>query len=408
LEWIVDSKNILKTVLTFLVLVSLAASGPAAAGETSFSYGGFIKLDVLSTYYRNGEVALGNPMRDIHLPSQIPVGDMDENYNLDFHVKESRFHFQTLTPAGKRSLRVFLEMDFLLASQGDEKVSNSFNPRLRHIFLEYGNWLFGQTWTTFMILVLPEDLDFSGAGEGIIFCRQPQVRLSAGDWKISLENPETTVSIDTENGPVAKVTNASRLPDLVVRRDFAGDWGTLGISLLGRELHYEGTSVLDETQSFEESEFGYGLSLGTRVKVGQRDDFLLQMTAGRGVGRYAALNYVNSSALDEEGRLHAIDLVCGFVGYRHWWNEALRTSINISAFTGDNPVDVTGGKVNSKAQSCSVNLLYSPVPRLTLGAEAMYGRRELEDGTDGDFGRLQLSVRYDFGYRTDEDVREKR
>jgi hypothetical protein len=404
----VDSKYILKTVLAVLVLVSLLAAGPAAAGETSFSYGGFIKLDVLSSYYRNGEVALGNPMRDIHLPSQIPVGERDENYNLDFHVKESRFHLQTLTPAGKHSLRVFLEMDFLLASQGDEKVSNSFNPRLRHIFLEYGNWLFGQTWTTFMILVLPEDLDFSGAGEGIIFCRQPQIRLSAGDWKISLENPETTVSINSGSSTVGKVTNASRIPDLVVRRDFAGDWGNLGISLLGRELHYKGDSAVDETQSVEDSEFGYGLSLGTKVKIGHRDDFLLQMTAGRGVGRYAALNFVNSSALDEDGRLHAIDLICGFIGYRHWWNDKLRTSINISAFTADNPYEVTGGKVNSQAQSGSINLLYSPVPKLTIGGEAMYGRRELDDGTDGDFGRLQFSVRYDFGYRSDEDVREKR
>ncbi len=396
-----NSKNILKTVLTFLVLALLFTAGPVTAGETSFSYGGFVKLDALSTYYRNGVVSLGNPMRDIHLPSQIPVGERDENYNLDFHVKESRFHFQTLTLADKHSLRVFLEMDFLLASQGNEKVSNSFNPRLRHIFFEYDNWLFGQTWSTFMILVLPEDLDFSGAGEGIVFCRQPQVRLSAGDWKISLENPETAVSINSENGAIGQVTNASRLPDLVVRRDFAGDWGTLGISLLGRELHFEGTSVFDETQSVDDSEFGYGLSMGTKIKIGKRDKFLLQMTAGRGLGRYAALNFVNSSALDEDGRLHATDLVCGFIGYQHWWNDKLRTSINVSAFMADNPGEVTGGKVNSEAQSCSINLLCSPIPKLTLGAEAMYGRRELEDGTDGDFGRLQISMRYDFGYSSD-------
>ncbi len=402
-----DSKNIQQTVLTFLVLVLVATAGPAMAGETKFSYGGFIKLDVLSTYYRNGDVPLGNPQRDIHLPSQIPVGENDGNYNLDFHVKESRFHFQTLTPVGERTLRVFLEMDFLLASQGDEKVSNSFNPRLRHIFLEYDNWLFGQTWTTFMIIVLPEDLDFSGAGEGIIFCRQPQVRLSAGAWKISLENPETAVSVNTENGPVGVVTEASRLPDLVVRRDFAGDWGTLGISLLGRELHYKGPSALDETQTVEDSELGYGLSLGTKIKVGQRDEFLLQTTAGRGLGRYAALNYVNSSALDNNGNLHNIDLVCGFIGYRHWWNDKLRTSLNVSAFAANNDREVTGGAVNDEAQSYSVNLLYSPIPKLTFGGEVMYARRVLEDSTDGTFGRLQLSVRYDFGYKSDEDVREK-
>jgi len=396
-----------RIVTPILPLAAVIAAGACLAETTTLSYGGYVKFDALSTYYRNGDVASGSPLRDMHLPSQIPVGETDENYDLDFHIKESRFHIQTLTPVGERTLRSFVEMDFLLSKQGDEKVSNSFNPRLRHFYFEYGDWLFGQTWTNFMIIILPDDLDFSGAAEGIVFGRQPQIRWSRGPWRIALENPESIVTIDDGGTPLSVVTESGRLPDLTVHREFAGDWGSCGVALVGRQIYYKGPEVTDPTRSVDDQEFGFGVSAGTRIKVGQRDELLAQATAGQGLGRYTALNYVNSAALDDNGKLHAIDLVCGFVGYRHWWNEKLRSSANVSLFTADNPASVTGGGVNKEAQSYSLNLLYSPTPKLTFGAEVMHARRVLEDGTDGAFDRLQLSARYDFGYSSDQDVREK-
>ena len=387
--------NRIKMTLTGLVvLAAMAVAGPGKAEDTKFSFGGFFKMDMLSTHYRNGDVASGSPLRDIHLPGHIPVGGRNDNYDLDFHVKESRFNLETVSEINGRKFRVFLEMDFLLASQGDEKVSNSFNPRLRHFYFESGRWLVGKTWQTFMIIVLPEDLDFAGAAEGIVFGRQPQVRFTHGPWKVSVENPETVLTLYRGGGSF--VTESGGIPDLVCRYDFREDWGTLGISVLGRQLHYK-----DIDEDIDEQELGFGASLGTQIKVGERDDFLLQVTAGRGLGRYAALNYVNSAAADSTGKLHPIDLLAGFVGYRHYWTEKLRTSVNVSLFMADNPVSVTGGSVNREAQSYSANLLYSPVPELTLGIEFMHARRALEDGTDGTMDRFQLSARYDFGYKSD-------
>jgi hypothetical protein len=346
---------------------------------------------VLSTYYRNGDVAPQSPLRDFHLPSQIPVGEKNENYDLDFHVKESRFNLGTTSEIDGREFRGFLEMDFLLSKQGDEKVSNSFNPRMRHFYFQTGRWLFGQTWTIFMIIVLPEDLDFSGAAEGIVFGRQPQLRFTHGPWQVSVENPETALTL--HQGAASIVSESGRLPDLVARRNFKGDWGTLGISVIGRQLHYNVVA-----KDINDQAFGFGASLGTQINVGKRDDFLLQVTAGRGLGRYVALNFVNAAVADTTGGLHTIDEVAGFVGYRHYWNEKLRTSVNVSMFTADNPTSVSGGSVNKEAQSYSANLLYSPVPKWTLGVEFIHARRALEDGTDGTMGRLQLSARWDFGY----------
>jgi hypothetical protein len=40
------------------------AGSPALDAETTFSFGGYVKLDVLSTYYRNGDVVPESPLRE--------------------------------------------------------------------------------------------------------------------------------------------------------------------------------------------------------------------------------------------------------------------------------------------------------------------------------------------------------
>ena len=375
---------------TAVFIVSLGT--PAEAGKTTFKYGGYVKMDALSTYYRNGDVAPDSPLRDIHLASQIPVGMTDENYDLDFHVKESRFNLETVTILEDREIKGFLEMDFLLSKQGDEKVSNSFNPRLRHFYLATGPWLFGQTWTTFMIVVLPDDLDFSGAPEGIVFGRQPQVRFTHGPWQLSLENPETTVT--PHGGGPGFVTESGRMPDIVGRRNFNGDWGSLGMAAIGRQLHYQNPAT-----GREDRQPGWGVTAGTEIKVGEKDDLKAQVTAGQGLGRYLALNFVNSGVVDTtKSEVETIGTYNGWIGYRHFWNDRWRSSVNASFFLADNEASLTGGKVNKAAQSYSINLLYSPAAELTMGVEYIHALRELEDGTDGTMDRLQFSARYNFGY----------
>jgi hypothetical protein len=378
------------------VLIAMALLLPdttALASDTKFTYGGYVKLDIMNSLYHNGRVPSGqSPIRDFHLPSQIPVGDVDENFDHHYHVKESRFHLQTDSRVANQPFRAFLEMDFLLSSQGDEKVSNSFNPRMRHFYFQMGKWLFGQTWTTFMIILLPEDLDFSGAAEGIVFGRQPQVRFTWKSWQFSVENSQSTLT--TAPGLLRLVSQTEpSIPDVVARHDFKGDWGNLGISAIARLINYKDTAI-----AIDERDFGFGVSLGTRIKVGKLDDFLLQATAGRGLGRYVALNFVDALAADSTGAIESIDQALGFVGYRHFWTEKLRTSLNASFFYADNPAILSGLGANKEAQSYSINLLYSPFDKTTLGVEVMHARRKLENGVDGAMNRIQLSARYDFGY----------
>ena len=62
----------------------------------------------------------------------------------------------------------------------------------------------------------------------------------------------------------------------------------------------------------------------------------------------------------------------------------------------DNDTDWTGFGVTRSSQSIHANLIYSPFPKLDIGAELIFGTRELESGADGDLRRLHTSVKYSF------------
>ena len=52
--------------------------------------------------------------------------------------------------------------------------------------------------------------------------------------------------------------------------------------------------------------------------------------------------------------------------------------------------------ITKGAQSAHLNLIYTPLPKLDLGAELIWGQRELENGDRGELNRLQTHVTYNF------------
>ncbi|RLD20491.1 MAG: hypothetical protein DRI69_06140, partial [Bacteroidetes bacterium] len=62
--------------------------------KTTFTFGGYAKLDWLVTNFRNGVADINNPILDIHIPGAIPVGESLNGYDTQIHAKESRFNFE--------------------------------------------------------------------------------------------------------------------------------------------------------------------------------------------------------------------------------------------------------------------------------------------------------------------------
>ena len=67
---------------------------------------------------------------------------------------------------------------------------------------------------------------------------------------------------------------------------------------------------------------------------------------------------------------------------------------------GSTSIDYTdnlqAASLNEKGSSFHVNLIHNVLPKLDIGAELIFGDREIVSGTDGDFTRFQLSAKYAF------------
>ena len=366
----------------------------AANPDSRFSFGGFIKLDAMYTDTNGGEIPDGTAGRMFYLPSAIPVGGADEpNGDTDWHAQWSRFWLAADSEVAGKKARAYLEMDFFgggsTAFLGNEVATNTHGVTLRQAYVQWDKWLAGQTWSNFQdVAALPDAVDFVGPTEGTTFVRQAQLRYTNGPWSVSLENPETVVT--GYRSTARTISDDNAVPDATVRWTSKGDWGHFGIAGLVRQLRHE--TVISQAEGM-----GYGVSLSGKVNVGKNDDIRWMLTGGQGIGRYVGFALGADGVLDAANSdIDPTGLLAGFVAWRHVFDPKLRGNLILSRAQFDNDTALTGFGVTESAQSIRANLIYSPLPKLDLGAEVSWGNRELESGVDGDLRRIHTTVKYSF------------
>lgn len=360
---------------------------PTRYADTRIQIGGYVKTDAILSKSSNAPIRGAG--EDLFIPSTITTSGDPTDARLNVHARETRFWLKSFTPTDHGDVTTHLEVDFMLGLQGDERVGNSYSPRIRHATVNWGRWTTGQTWSNFFnVSALPEYLDFIGP-VGTIFVRQPQVRYAVpradGSWMISLENPESTLTpylggsrIDADDGS---------WPDLIIRRNWSGDWGNVSVAAMLREL-----KISDDT--YNAAAAGGAIGIAGKLNVGGRDDFRWQLNAGNALGRYLGLNAFNAGALDADGNINPLRQY-GIVGaYRHVWSDTLYSTFGASFARADNDTSISLMAVPRSYQSAHLNLIWSPVGRMTVGAEYLWGRRVDESGDDGVLNRVQLSAKY--------------
>jgi hypothetical protein len=360
-------------------------------GNTTVAYAGYVKLDAISQRTSGGQLPGNSILRDFLIPGAIPVGGASSGFDTEFSARQTRFILKTATDVGsEHKLSSHIELDFNVTDGGDERVSNSFSPRLRQAFITYDNWLFGQAWSTFQnVGALPDSLDFIGVTPGTVFDRQPQIRWTKGGLQLAAEQPETAVTTSTGARVLA---GDDQLPDFVARYNWSGDWGSISTAGILRQLHVS----KDDLNGIDDSAMAYGLSVSGKINVGERDDFRFMATAGDGLGRYIGINIVNDAAIDANGMLDPIFTYSGFAAYRHYWTDKVRSTVAGSYFKADNPVLLTSNLVTDESWNALANIIWNPVSPLDIGIELMYAERTLEDGRSGNLQRIQFSTRYNF------------
>ena len=378
---------------TAVTAADVASIEPAAGGsdlmigDTRIKFGGYAKADFI--YDDNGYGA------DFVNFSSIPLdGSSAEDRDGDFHAhaRQTRLNVSSVTPTSIGDVKVFAEIDFF-GTRGSELITNNHAPELRQAYGQVGGVLAGQAWTNFVDLAAwPDSLDFRGIA-GTTVMRQTQLRYSGElddglTYAVSLENPNS----DFRNGGGNTVVTDEQFPDLVGAITKKGDWGHASLRGVAREI-----AIQDQTLGQEESEFAYGLSLTSKLNVGEKDNFKFRVTYGDGIGRYLYDVATNGQgAAYDNGELKTQEAWGGYAAYQHHWTDTLRSNIMGGYVHVDNETDLIGTAFNQEMWSGHLKLIWKPVKNYQVGVEYIHAERELDSGTEGDVDRIQASFIYNF------------
>ncbi|MGQ8365711.1 DcaP family trimeric outer membrane transporter [Glaciecola sp. 1036] len=345
---------------------------PVDGEELSVVMGGYAKVDVRHV---SGDVQY----QDYWL-ANIPGGGPLDTSHTGFNIRESRVNFKVT----KGDVYGVVEIDFYGDNgNANEVVSNSNNPRLRHFYFGYKNWMVGQNWSTFMPLhSLPEALDFGGPHVGEVFIRQTQIRYTNGPWQFAIENPETNGDGDVGRPSGAVGLSGSQadpdetIPDFVARYNLTKDWGTVSFGALIRKVDQGG---LDET--------AIAASIAGKIKTVGKDDFRFSLQLGE-PGRYVAAAMTPDIVTNADDQVEVEQTTAFTVAYRHFWNESTRST----AYYGQAETDVLGRKRSHGA----INLITDVTKSLNVGAELGQFSVDDEGILSFDSIYLQFSAKYAF------------
>ncbi len=355
---------------------------PIPGTDAALKMGGFVKMSLVRTFDPLGK-------NDRFITGLIPVGVTQSTVELgNFNVsaRQSRFGFELRDATDYGTLRAFVEGDF--AGSGD-------TYRLRHAFAQFRHYLAGKTWSTMVDnRATPEEVDFEGIN-GRIQVRQAQVRFFPSFGR----HLDLLIGLEDSAPDVTGGQGVSEYPDLVasVRRNWANRFH-VKTSVLLRQIQ----ARWDVDPTVTDDKFGWGVSVSGNVGVNvwdERDRLMFQFNYGDGIGRY--INDLQEIGGQDAvfnpltGQLETLSVFSSYVAFQHWWRETLRSTWTYSWVDVDN-LDFQNDSDYARTDRAIVNLLWSPVPRIDIGAEFLWGRRENNDGAKGIARQFQFGAKYRF------------
>jgi hypothetical protein len=148
--------------------------------------------------------------------------------------------------------------------------------------------------------------------------------------------------------------------------------------------------------------FGWGLNLTSNLKFTKQDVGRFEFVSGHGIE-----NYMNDAPVDigiqnnfgnPTTPIQGVALpVLGVVSFLdHGWGDKFTSSLGYSMLNIENS-DAQKPSDFHQGQYALTNLLYHPIPAVTIGGEFQFGRRvNFSDGFNVNDYRMQLSLKYDW------------
>jgi hypothetical protein len=374
--------------------------GEITERQGNVDFYGFVMLD---SGYDFGQVDPN--WYDVVRPTKLPsyANEFAPSGNVYASVRQSRFGVKSSTPTKFGDLNTIFE--FELFGTGVDAGQTTF--RLRHAYGELGQIGAGQTWSPFMdIGVFPNTLEYWGPS-GMVFFRNLQIRWmplrsKKGGITIALEKPGGSGDQGTyaDRIELANIKPRFNFPDLSGNARIVGNWGYFQVAGIVRKIGWVDTS--GNPVNLGGSVVGWGTNVTSNLKLSKKDVLKLAFVYGRGIENYmndapvdvGIANNPPNSAIPIKGVALPVLGVVSFLD--HTWNEHFTSSIGYSL------VDIQ----NSNAQLPSDfhqgdyaigNLLYHPIPRVTVGGEFQFGRRvNFSDGFNNNDYRMQFSFKFDW------------
>ena len=365
---------------------------PLPRSDTSLTFGGYVKLDAIWSDKSAGVASVGDQQLNINLVPLAPAAGQHKKDQVTLHARQTRLWLGSATPTAYGELKTYVEGDFF-GADGNESVTNSNGFRIRHAYGSLGNFLAGQFWTNFFNeQAYVETLDFGGP-VGEIFVRQAQVRwtqkFAAGEWSASAENPESVVAVPGSASPVR--ADSDHAPDLTARIKFGGARATYSAGVLARNVHIDSAAA----PAANSGKWGGAVALTGIITTLGHDDLRIDVNFGDAIGRYQVPGFFPDGYVDAAGSLHLARQESGYVGYRHFWTPQLRSTLLVAAANSNPPAGTANG-INKSDRSQHLNLMWSPVPAVNLGAELIHAERSVVGGDQGRLRRVQFSAQYTF------------
>jgi hypothetical protein len=377
--------------------------GEITEEKNSINVYGFAMLD---SGYNFGQI---NPnWYDTERPTQLPSfhNEFAPSGTVYAGVRQTRFGVKSAstTPVGDLST-VF---EFELFGTGVDAGQTTF--RLRHAYGQLGAFGAGQTWSPFMdIDVFPNTIEYWGPN-GMVFFRNIQIRWmpvrgERGSVTLALEKPGGSADegIYADRIELANTKPRFNFPDLSGNARIVRNWGYLQGAAMVRKIGWVDTS--SNPINLGGSTVGWGINVSSNLKVSKNNLAKLEITYGHGIE-----NYMNDAPVDigiqknppgSHVPISGVALpILSFVSFLdHTWGERFTSSGGYSMLNIYN----SDGQLPSafhRGQYAVGNLLYHPIPKVTMGGEFQFGRRSnFTDGFTYNDYKMQFSFKYDWSKR---------
>lgn len=289
-----------------------------------------------------------------------------------------------------------LGLDFTAPVGGDNKVGgkievdfagagDSESLRIRHAYLTYNNWLFGQTTSNFLSGHAPEMIDFStNVGGGT--ARMPQVRYN---FKLA---PQTQLFVSAEEGDSKTAVSGDiqyRVPNLTAKltQGFAEGKGTASARALVENYK---SKLADDTET------AWGVAAGASYAV--TDQLKLNGDVSYAEGNSNYLYGSNNAYVADGNSIEQNKFTAVQVGGTYKFNEKLRSTLAYGALFADDGsrfAELSQAQ-NEEVQQAWINFIYAPVKPVELGIEYVNGKRKTFAGDSYNDDRVGLMAKYSF------------